>query len=205
MRKKLAMALSVFVLFTMIMMPFVSAHEFLKPLRWSIKSGTLYATRVSRDMLNSSSCFYNYVPTAVSNWSSSPTQATSQLTSFSSSNVDFWSVSQEKWNEKGLDSSFIAITWLTDTNSYTFKEYNDSYNSTGQISYAAIWVNPQEFASGQGVELVTCMHEVGHVYGLWHSGYFDNSIMNPGLNSSSPTTLQQHDISDMASFYGAWN
>jgi hypothetical protein len=180
------------------------AHEFCKPIYWSITEGDYYKTQVSTYLLNANSIYLNNASSAVNSWESSATRASSEITSYSISNVDLVTPPQNIWDTFGVSDDCLALTFLHDTNGYVFNTFYGSTASTGYIRYAGIFVNPNNDACGlnENAQKSIIVHEIGHVYGLWHCPQSTNSIMKPQIYNGFPTYLQTHDINDMNGKYG---
>ena len=116
MKKKFILVICMILLLSLSVLPSVSALEFMKPLRWSIKNGRLFETQVNFDLLNSSSFYQDNVTIATGNWQGSPTLVDCIMTNFSISNVDIATALQNSWDSWGLPSNALALTWLTGTN-----------------------------------------------------------------------------------------
>lgn len=184
----------------------VSAHEFAKPLYWAKKNGIYYQANINGSLLASNSIYLNNLSAAAGYWNN-PTDGTlarCSVTSFSISNVDLFTPSQSTWDSYDLGPGALALAILEDSSYYIFHDYYASLSSTGSIVYGQIAVNPNNttgLTDPKGQTWVV-VHEIGHMYGLWHCPQSTVSIMKPELFNGFTPCLRAHDIDDMLAKYG---
>lgn len=164
--------------------------------------------KVNYSYLSSGSPYRNAVSSALGAWNYPDRAIKAQClyeSSFSNSTVDILTASSDAWKSWGKSSKVVAFTIPTDTYGRKIYGESDCLNSTGQLKYAAIYVNPNN-----GTELdsdyrkVVLAHEIGHAWGLAHANVeSESSIMVQGKFSWITCKLYDHDINDMIRYYGA--
>jgi len=200
-RKLFVSFLLLIVVISMIAM-IVSAHNFYNPFKWSKKSGIYYLTKINGSQLASNSIYLDNLSQTASYWSNISTIERCQVKSFSESNVDFWTPSQSAWDEYYEFSDFYAVAHMQDTNNNVVDNYFDFNN--GSIKYAYIWVNPNNIGPAlESGQTLVCVHEIGHVYGLWHSDPTTDSVMYSEYIYGANGSLKPHDITDLNNKYGS--
>lgn len=180
------------------------AHEFKKPLRWSIVNNTYRVMKVDRAYLSASSIYQNNFSNALLAWHNSPTKAYVIEEPFSTSNASILTPTQNFWNSLSLPSGALALAELTDTNNVSIRTYSGSMNTNGLIKYCSVYVNPNNLTQGlnENAQQTVIVHELGHGYCLWHCTQGTDSIMQPVMYNGIDKIPQQHDIDDMVLFYG---
>jgi len=183
--------------------PVASAAEIFpgSPLRWSVKSGTLYYARINGDLLASGSVYRAQLTYVASTYQATATKVAVGVATFSVSTVDYATATTAKWASLGGTAQTAGITVPTDTNGRQIYNSSDAKASTGRIKYAAIYLPPTEQSVIRGstsMQRNVAMHELGHVYGMGHVNS-TASIMYP--NVQSLTTLGSSDITVLNSFY----
>lgn len=105
------------------------AHEFQKPLRWSIVNNTYRVMKVDRELLSASSIYQNNFANSLLAWHNSPTKAYVIEEPFATSNASIITPSQNFWNSLNLPSGTIALAELTDTNNVSLRTYSGSMST----------------------------------------------------------------------------
>lgn len=189
--------------------PMTHAHE-LEPgrsYRWGttkVSSGVRRAYVECSDAYLNNSVLSPLYSSALSHWTNnSGGKAEFVNTSFSASNCDFVTPSQQYWPyQAGLE----GIVYLQNSSGqWKIENYygsNTGFNS-GDIVFAVIWFNPSTSGYNTSFKRTALIrHEMGHVLGLGHT---DNSstasIMYQYLYETKWDSVQDHDRADLASFY----
>lgn len=176
-------------------------------LKWGNLQNELPYLTINGDYLNSDyDPFYNSVVQA---WSTASYKVTAVAESFSTSKVDFCTPTTEYWEDRfGFYASYYAgITDIKDSYGTFISSVSEAENSSGIITYAQIYLNPDInlFENNTHIEK-TMVHELGHVLCLGHpDAEYDPissdvaSIMRRGsLGYKIP---QSHDITDLYNKY----
>ncbi|MBR5773550.1 MAG: hypothetical protein IKY44_01735 [Clostridia bacterium] len=128
--------------------------------------------------------------------------------------------SQTLWDQLGIPSTVMGMTWSVDTNGNDLLIEDDFINSTGIIDYSIIYLNPTGniFSYGTTDTTIitnriqkTIVHEMGHAMGLGHSDREDydpissltRSVMRQGAPDivNSGIVPQTHERRDLNRFY----
>ena len=192
-------------------------------LKWSVMLNGKRHIKINGDKINVSNNYdvfetqYNICETA---WNNKGNGLVSVVhSSFSSSNVDVAMPTSNYWQQTMQGDRYYDLghCLLSDTNDNEIDSLATALNSTRNINYAAIFLNPDDdfFKYRNSNELnttlikYTIVHEVGHALTLGHpNGEYNtmyvDSVMNTDVVAESLSYYlpQVHDNNDLIAKYG---
>ena len=172
-------------------------------LRWGVVNGSGRRWIKVDDSHLSSGTRYEppIVRSALQNWTNAGTKALcTDAGSITYSNVDLSTASQAWWVQHNPNYAEAMTVPYVNGQPIVNLSSLQAATSPGRVNvtYAAIMFNPIGPTGSDNSFINTVMHEIGHVYGMGHTGD-PNSLMY-GENTSV-ISLNSYDIGVMNSFY----